>query len=68
MFDIISASHVTMNATKMLSRISAPNTPDAPPSDINDTYGLADNPLTHLAVCFGALIHDGKTMLCLVGN
>lgn len=61
------ASHVTMSATKLLSRIVAPHTVLS--VDVNDqapgnnelhdhTYGITSDPLTQFTCVLGTLIHD----------
>ncbi|GKZ00827.1 hypothetical protein MPSEU_001034400 [Mayamaea pseudoterrestris] len=59
------ASHVTMSATKLLSRIAAPDIEISGDGDINSekilhdhTYGITSSPLTRLAIVWAALIHD----------
>ncbi|CAB9504879.1 Receptor-type guanylate cyclase gcy [Seminavis robusta] len=53
------ASHVTMNCTKVLSRIVTNDKSHHGDDSVEDlTYGLTNNPLTRFAICFGALIHD----------
>jgi hypothetical protein len=54
------ASHVTLSATKFLSRIVAPEEVDlADAADVhNYTYGITSDPLTQFAVVLSALIHD----------
>ena len=60
------ASHVTMSANKLLSRIVKPEDVNyhrksvkAIASDLHDyTYGITSDPLTQFAVMFCALIHD----------
>jgi Adenylate and Guanylate cyclase catalytic domain len=55
--NFLHASHVTMAVTKMLSRIVASE--DGGSSSY--TKGIADDPMTHFAVVFGALVHDGAS-------
>jgi hypothetical protein len=52
--NFLHASHVTMSVTKMLSRVVSDD-------GTSSSYakGITDDPLTHFAVVFGALIHDG---------
>ena len=53
------ASHVTMSATKLLSRIVAPDIQVSGKSDIDDkvlhdhTYGITSSPLTQFAIVLG---------------
>lgn len=57
--NFLHASHVTMAVTKMLSRVVISEEGSA------SAYarGITDDPLTHFAVVFGSLIHDGKCRL-----
>jgi hypothetical protein len=53
------ASHVTMAAVKLLSRIVAPDIDSSDDKDLHDhTYGIASDPLTQFAVVLSALLHD----------
>jgi 3'5'-cyclic nucleotide phosphodiesterase len=58
------ASHVTLSAVKLLSRIVAPDLPSyGKDSDVDrnlhdHTYGITSDPLTQFACVFAALIHD----------
>ena len=57
------ASHVTMSATKLLSRIVAPKTVTDEACDLysklhDNTYGITSDPLTQFGVVLSALIHD----------
>jgi hypothetical protein len=60
------ASHVTMSANKLLSRIVQPEDVNyhrmsvkAIASDLHDyTYGITSDPLTQFAVMFSTLVHD----------
>ena len=56
------ASHVTMSATKLLSRIVAPDIQVSGKSDIDDkvlhdhTYGITSSPLTQFAIVLGVRV------------
>jgi class 3 adenylate cyclase len=62
------ASHVTMSATKLLSRIVSPHDIDYSEMSYKQqkshtklhqqTYGITSDPLTHFAITLSALIHD----------
>lgn len=63
------ASHVTMSVSKLLSRISAPDSVTADKAKKGDeenlasalhdhTYGITSDPLTQFSVVLSALIHD----------
>lgn len=60
------ASHVTMSANKLMSRIVAPEIKEGSAMDSCDhhkmlhdhTYGITSDPLTQFAVVFSALVHD----------
>lgn len=57
------ASHVTLSILKLLSRIVKPSRLDKSYDNAcsNDhSYGITNDPLTHFAVAFCGLIHDGK--------
>ena len=51
------ATHVTMSAHKLLSRIMAPSLHDEEMKH-DHTYGITSDPLTQFAVVLAALIHD----------
>lgn len=61
------ASHVTLSILKLLSRIVKPSDNDKGENcSLNDhSYGITNDPLTHFAVAFCGLIHDGK-VYCLM--
>ena len=58
------ASHVTMSATKLLSRIVAPDIQVSGKSDIDDkvlhdhTYGITSSPLTQFAIVLGVSVSN----------
>jgi hypothetical protein len=53
------ASHVTMSAVKLLSRIVAPDVESVDDKDLHDhTYGIASDPLAQFALVLSTLIHD----------
>ena len=53
------ASHVTMSAVKLLSRITTPNIDSGEVKALHDhTFGIASSPLTRLSVILAAIIHD----------
>ena len=55
----MTASHVTMSVTKLLSRIVAPDLASSDGASLHDhTYGITSDPLTQFSCVFAALIHD----------
>lgn len=53
------ASHVTMSAVKLLSRIVRPSSKNQNEEALHDhTYGITSDPLTQFACIFSAMIHD----------
>jgi class 3 adenylate cyclase len=53
------ASHVTMSAVKLLSRIVAPDIDSSDDQDLHDhTYGIKSDPITQFTVVLSALVHD----------
>lgn len=48
------ASHVTMSVVKLLQRIVDKRSTGS----VDETYGMADDPLTQFACIFSALVHD----------
>ena len=53
------ASHVGMSASKLLSRIVAPDKAFEKHEQLHDhTYGITGDPLTQFACVFSALVHD----------
>lgn len=62
------ASHVTMSILKLLSRIVKPSDNDKGENfSLHDfSYGITHDPLTHFAVAFCGLIHDGTLHIFLL--
>ncbi|CAJ1948357.1 unnamed protein product [Cylindrotheca closterium] len=52
------ASHVTLCANKLLTRLVNSDEYDSEEELHNVTYGISSDPLTHFAIVFSALIHD----------
>ena len=52
------ASHVTLCANKLLTRLVNSDEYDSEEELHNVTYGISSDPLAHFAIVFAALIHD----------